>query len=98
VGEKWQPEQAVLTDGQNVSETFCDGVVGTGTMHGNLYLTLSTSRLVAGSPPRIERVITARIVMPLSTATEVHTMLGDTLKKANQRVAFAAAKPGPRVQ
>ncbi|MCH7539642.1 MAG: hypothetical protein IH999_04480 [Proteobacteria bacterium] len=72
-----------LDDGPGATEVFGDDFVGSFIHHRNFHFTLSVLRADDGEPPKMSRVISARIVMPLDAAIALHQGLSGILSALN---------------
>jgi hypothetical protein len=87
------PPKPRLEDPLNVREIFATEVVGVGSVHGNLAITLAAVRFdepSAGETPKARRVVTGRVILTGPAATQLLQSL-HKLATPNE----AAQKPVP---
>ena len=77
-------EVVLIDSGQ--AETYSDTFVGLSLAQGNLHITFATSRVDhSRNPPVSQRVISSRLVMPVSVARELHQVLGSMFSQMDQQ-------------
>ena len=68
-------EKPPLTDDPSVREVFAEDFAGF-LMHGpNFHFTFASYRATDDKPPKLDRVVTVRLVLPLDAALEMHQTL-----------------------
>jgi hypothetical protein len=82
-----------LMNNAAVSEVFTDDIVGLSFTDGNLNLTFATIRADHSQvPTRNQRVVSSRLVMPVTAAFELHQLLGRLLAEMESKGALRKVK------
>ena len=80
-----QAQAPLLVDDPNISEVFADSIAGMSITLGHLNLTFATirvdyTRLAAAR----HRKVPGRVVLPLTVAAELHSLLGQLLSEVEK--------------
>jgi hypothetical protein len=82
-------------DSPRAPDIYADAISGVAFFSGNIRLTLEAAHVDhSTSPGPVNRVVIGRLVMPLSAATDLHTLLTDYLGRIKAGEASPPA-PGP---
>ena len=75
----------LLVDDPNMSEVFADSIAGLSITLGHLNITFATIRVdyTRLAAPR-HRKVTGRVVLPLTVAAELHSLLGQLLSEVEK--------------
>jgi hypothetical protein len=81
-----------LVNNPELNEVYVDTLVGMLVENGNLHLTLATSRADPGPVPKQQRHVTARVVMPLATASVIQAQIAQLLGHVRAHAAGERTK------